>query len=226
MVKKEPKKKKNSPVRKGKGNAGGQKKLSLPTKARYSDREKESIDRLGKVIGKRNPVKLVQDSENSKKLHQDTTDPLLLRAQFLETTGTYHHQTACHLMNQAILAMPGDPDLDASNAAVDMMNGIQPKDPLEGMLATQMVAVHNMALECSKLAMVKGQHFEARDMSLKHAAKLMQVFTAQVEALNKYRTKGQQTINVQHVNVNQGGQAVVGNIQQGGGDGDGSKNAQ
>ena len=37
-----------------------------------------------------------------------------------------------------------------------------------------------------------------------------------VEALNRYRGKGQQHVRVEHVHVNQGGQAIVGAVQGGG----------
>ncbi|RWB00344.1 hypothetical protein [Mesorhizobium sp.] len=47
--------------------------------------------------------------------------------------------------------------------------------------------------------------------------KLTRTFAAQVEALKKYRTGGQQ-----HVTVNEGGQAIVGNVSHGG-QGDGKK---
>jgi hypothetical protein len=45
--------------------------------------------------------------------------------------------------------------------------------------------------------------------------KLARTFAAQVEALKKYRSAGEQTIRVQHVTVNDGGQAIVGNVSQG-----------
>jgi hypothetical protein len=47
--------------------------------------------------------------------------------------------------------------------------------------------------------------------------KLARTFASQVEALKKYRSAGEQTIKVQHVTVNEGGQAIVGNVSQGGG---------
>jgi len=47
--------------------------------------------------------------------------------------------------------------------------------------------------------------------------KLARTFTSQIEALKKYRATGEQNIRVQHVNVTDGGQAVVGNVQTGGG---------
>jgi hypothetical protein len=49
--------------------------------------------------------------------------------------------------------------------------------------------------------------------------KLMRTFTAQMEALRKYRTGGEQKVTVQHVHVNDGGQAVVGNVSHKGGGG-------
>jgi hypothetical protein len=43
---------------------------------------------------------------------------------------------------------------------------------------------------------------------------------AQVEALKRYRTGGQQKVTVEHVTVNEGGQAIVGNVTHKGGGGD------
>ena len=40
-----------------------------------------------------------------------------------------------------------------------------------------------------------------------------------VDTLKRYREGGKQTIQVQHVNVNEGGQALVGNVKTGGADG-------
>jgi len=100
-----------------------------------------------------------------------------------------------------------------------MHQGIEPKDTIESLLAAQMVATHNMAMEFSKRAMLSGQHPDAVNANVNRVTKLMRTFTTQVEALKKYRTGGKQTIQVQHVNVNEGGQAVVGNIQGGGGNG-------
>jgi hypothetical protein len=36
-----------------------------------------------------------------------------------------------------------------------------------------------------------------------------------MEALKRYRTGGEQMVTVQHVNVSEGGQAIVGNVTQG-----------
>lgn len=99
--------------------------------------------------------------------------------------------------------------------ALDLYESLAPTDGLEGMLATQMVGTHHAALECLRMAAVPGQTFASRDMNLKHAQKLMALYTQQVAALNKHRGKGQQKVTVEHVNVHAGGQAVVGNVEMG-----------
>jgi len=85
------------------------------------------------------------------------------------------------------------------------------------MLASQMAVVHAMALEMSSRAMFRDQSLLAVDKNINFVNKLMRTFSTQVETLNKYRTKGQQKIIVQHVNINDGGQAVIGDVKQGGG---------
>lgn len=118
-------------------------------------------------------------------------------------------------------ATPGQgSDLTAVNAGLAALAGIQPRDELEGLLATQMVAAHNMAMEMSRRALLPEQTVEGVSENVKRATRLMGVFTRQVEALTRYRTGGQQRVVVERVTVSDGGQAMFGNVSQGGG-GDG-----
>jgi len=55
--------------------------------------------------------------------------------------------------------------------------------------------------------------FASTDSTSKALNKLTRTFAAQVEALKRYRSKGEQTIKVQHVTVNEGGEAIVGNVR-------------
>ena len=103
-------------------------------------------------------------------------------------------------------------------AAYDTLMGIAPQGELEGMLAAQMIGTYNASMECLKRAMIAEQSFEARDQNLKHAAKLMSIYERQLAALDKHRGKGQQRITVEHVTVEAGGQAIVGNVLQEGGE--------
>lgn len=96
--------------------------------------------------------------------------------------------------------------------ALDLYESLEPGDGAEGMLAAQMVGTHLAALDCLRLAALPNQTFAGRDLSLKHAQKLMALYTQQLAALNKHRGKGQQTVTVEHVNVQPGGQAIVGTV--------------
>lgn len=99
--------------------------------------------------------------------------------------------------------------------ALELYESLEPADGAEGMLATQMVGTHLAALECLRRAALANQSFAGRDMALKHAAKLMDLYARQLQTLNKHRGKGQQKVTVEHVNVEAGGQAIVGHVQTG-----------
>ncbi len=105
------------------------------------------------------------------------------------------------------------------SATVAALIGIGPKDELEGMMAAQLIAAHNAAMECYRRAMIGEQTFEGRRENLAQANKLSRTFATLLEALNRHRGKGQQKVTVEHVHVHSGGQAVVGVVgTQGGGD--------
>ena len=104
-------------------------------------------------------------------------------------------------------------------AAVAALIGIGPKDELEGMIAAQLLAGHNAAMECYRRAMLPGQTFEGRSENLSQANKLSRTYATLLEALNRHRGKGGQKVTVEHVHVHAGGQAVVGVVETpGGGD--------
>ena len=44
------------------------------------------------------------------------------------------------------------------------------------------------------------------------AARLLRAYATQVEALRRLRNGGSQTVRVEHVHVNEGGQALIGNV--------------
>ncbi len=70
------------------------------------------------------------------------------------------------LANQAMQTLWLE-QLDASerdrkrSATVDALVGIGPKDELEGMMAAQLIAAHNAAMECYRRAMLGELTFEA-----------------------------------------------------------------
>jgi|SRR5262245_35453417 len=91
------------------------------------------------------------------------------------------------------------------HAAVDALIGIAPGDELEGMIAAQLIAAHNAAMECYRRAMIGEQTFEGRRENLSQANKLSRTYAALLDALSRHRGKGQQKVTVEHVHVGRSG---------------------
>lgn len=104
---------------------------------------------------------------------------------------------------------------DERTFMLSVIRDLAPRDPVERMLAVQMAATHVATIRQGRRMANADQlpQFEAHERAYN---KLARTFAAQVETLRKYRSGGQQTVTVQHVNVSDGGQAIVGNVKTGG----------
>ncbi len=182
-----------------------------PNKASsLSPAQKTNMERIVDRMEGRNAFKLKEDPETGKPAHLTPEMGMAM----MEATGMADRDAALRLINQ-VVNLQHEPDTQSANAAIAMLQGINPHDELEGMLAGQMVAVHNMSMEFSRRALLSNIALEAADRYINRASKLMGLFTRQAEALQRYRTKGQQKIVVQHVQVGEGGQAIIGDVHQG-----------
>lgn len=113
------------------------------------------------------------------------------------------------------------------DTAMDMADTIGAQNNLERSLAHQLAAAHNLAMRFSGLALAHGEKSwpatrrvdatpsDVREHAveaarLAHAAaRMMAAYQEGALALAKIRSGGRQTVVVQYVHVNQGGQAVV-----------------
>jgi Tfp pilus assembly protein PilE len=85
----------------------------------------------------------------------------------------------------------------------------------EAIMAPAYMAAMRMARQLAAAQMIPQQDAAERAFN-----KLARTFAAQMDTLKRYRSKGEQKVTVQHVTVNDGGQAVVGDVRTGGrGDG-------
>jgi hypothetical protein len=155
------------------------------------------------------------------------TDPSQLAGSLKRIGGSRSDDLNSILANQTIdslwLKNSDDKTRDLQlRAVVAGLNGIRPNDELEGMIAAQLIAAHNAAMECYRRAMIGEQTFEGRRENLSQGNKLSRTYAVLLEALNRHRGKGQQKVTVEHVHVHSGGQAIVGNVENPGG-GDTSK---
>jgi len=135
------------------------------------------------------------------------------RSALADLCGIANTELAGSIVNQALATFSRyDPDKKNASLAIAAFREIAPKDTFEGMLAAQMLGTHNLAMAClGRAANADLADTIARNIDL--ATKLTRTFTAQVEALNSHRGKGQQKVTVEHVTVNAGGQAIVGSVQ-------------
>ena len=194
-------------------------------KVDYTPEEQTLIDNYF-ISSKMGPVKY--KTTDKSKLFELEGDKLLAIAKITEAFGTPDPGLHMFLLDQVAQTFKGFQSSEGvcentkmaefCNHAMAILQGIKPQDEIEGMLAVQMIGVHNMAMEAMKTVMISGQYPEAKDSNTNRATKLLRTFAAQMEALKKYRTGGQQKMIVEHVHVHQGGQAIVGSVTtQGGG---------
>ncbi|QBJ22973.1 hypothetical protein [Haematobacter massiliensis] len=98
---------------------------------------------------------------------------------------------------------------------LSVVRDMAPRDTVERMLAVQMAATHVATIRAGRW-MATSDNLPQVQAHYTGFNKLARTFAAQVEALRKHRTGGEQRVTVQHVNVSDGGQAIVGNVQAGG----------
>jgi hypothetical protein len=133
-------------------------------------------------------------------------------------TGSHYDDFSQVVMSQALFTRwTAHSDEETNNlqaqAVFGAMLGMKPQDETEAMLIAQMIGCHNAAMECFRRAMISEQPHLGRQQNLSFANKLSRTYALHMEALDKHRGKGQQTVRVEHVTVNAGGQAIVGNVE-------------
>ena len=107
-----------------------------------------------------------------------------------------------------------------ARAGLAAMTGIGPGDVIADMVAAQLVSAHVAAMDCYRRAAGGELPLEVWREALNQANRLSRTSAALIEALNRHRGKsGQQTVRVEHVTENDGGQAIVGADEGPGGEG-------
>ncbi len=102
----------------------------------------------------------------------------------------------------------------------DMMAAMQaemkPRDAVEAMLIIQMTATHVAMTSLSQKMMDASSGYQVREALERSMTRLSRTYLSQMDAFRKYRTKTQQTVRVERVNVENGAQAIIGDIRHGG----------
>jgi len=198
-------------------------KAGMPaTPYQPTERERASMEAFSvRRLGKRPAPKMKVSPGEEASIAVDHVDPKMGGTLLLESLGLADGDAFSGLMYQVVNAATKgrEPNQDGINQLLALIQGIEPRDTVEAMLATQMAAVHNATMTFAR-RLNHVENIPQQDSASNAFNKLARTFTAQVEALNRHRGKGQQAIRVEHVTVAPGGQAIVGSnvYPQGGGD--------
>jgi hypothetical protein len=104
------------------------------------------------------------------------------------------------------------PTQHETNFGIDAFVGLVPDGPGEMMLCQQMIAAHEMAM-CMLTRSKQADNLSLMQEYGLMGVKMMGAYERLFQTLMKTR-RPQQTVRVEHVHVYEGGQAVVGNVNQ------------
>lgn len=135
-----------------------------------------------------------------------------------EIFATQDEEQANALLSHCLKTLNGNEAGNAGEASderqfmLSIVRDLAPRDAVERMLAVQMAATH-VATTRSARWLATCDNLPQCQAHYTGFNKLARTFTAQVDALRKHRNGGKQTVTVQHVNVEEGGQAIVGRVE-------------
>jgi len=113
---------------------------------------------------------------------------------------------------------------ETMNLALDGVAALAPRDGMEVLLSSQLVALHSQSMEFLRRGMLDDQTVDGVDRNVNRATKLLRSFATISDCLRAYRSGGQQKVTVEHVTVQSGGQAIVGTVNKGTGEGNAQEN--
>ncbi|MDB5577305.1 MAG: hypothetical protein JWR80_2481 [Bradyrhizobium sp.] len=145
----------------------------------------------------------------------DHPDPELGEQLMADAFGVGDRDAMHGILRQLVKASVNGRKPDAANLAfmIAMMEGIRPRDAIEAMLVAQMVSVHVTAMRCAH-HLACAEDLVQQESAGRTFGRLARAFPAQIESLNRYRNNGAPAVTVQNVSVQDGGNAIVGNVTQ------------
>lgn len=103
------------------------------------------------------------------------------------------------------------------NNCIAEMLALQPRDLIESKLCRKIIVLDVLLMDAAR-SIPNSKYINQANCNTNTLAKLSRLQNETIEALTRYRRKGEQKVTVQHVNVSNGGQAVVtGQMSTGGG---------
>jgi hypothetical protein len=100
-----------------------------------------------------------------------------------------------------------------ADATVSLLKSTRPKDAIDHMGSSLLIALNFAGLNCLARAANCGDSSAARDLNLRSGIKIGSVVSDLMKALDARHGRGRYGVNVGTVNVESGGQAIVGTVE-------------
>ncbi len=195
--------------------------LEAKAKLAEAERQKELIQKEF-VYFEKCPIRSVEAKDNNGDIirgykTKDKSTPVERFNILNSLTATQDILLSTNITAGAALAQPKTQDNSKSvNIVNQILADYEPKDSVEAKLILQEHTLYEQGLRYLHLADIQDQIFQA-EFYMRSAIKLLRLHNETVEALNRHRRGGTQRVIVQHIQVNDGGKAVVGGTFEGGG---------
>jgi hypothetical protein len=141
---------------------------------------------------------------------REVTITLESKEQLQALYGTKTYEAANAILGTALNSF-GQNASEYADLMPAMAVEMEPRDAVEAMLVTQMAATH-VAMTTMSLKLHHATSFLMRESFDRSMTRLSRSFLAQMDQLKKYRAKAQQIVRVERVEINEGGQAIVGDV--------------
>ena len=196
--------------------------LALPAEPKEPRSEKSDDSVLAGVMADFHAAAAGSDTvaEWLRKLDGNPNNLQLMLAKVFGVKGS---SAALQLFNETSNCVPGS-WRHGFRVVVQLAGSLQPKNASQGLLTSQIIATHTQAMNAMQRCRTTSD-FELQELYCNRSMRLMRLCAHQVELLAKLQGKIQQRVVVQRVDIQAGGQAIVGTVATGGpGGGDGGGN--
>lgn len=96
-----------------------------------------------------------------------------------------------------------------ATAAMAALKNLAPQDAGEGMLAAQMVAVHNIGMDCLIRAMGAKGDDKAMETHMRQGGRFLQLYLKQLDQLGRKRGRRRQSVRIEHERAGEDGRVKV-----------------
>lgn len=152
-------------------------------------------------------LKAIMISDGSKSENASNENVDKVKAVSKKTAGTEDISDAYAIISHVAKGMPQESSDKRLNHAARMLSILQPQNEMEALLYGQFLSLQEAGLKCVHQANhQRGFYHEERLYLL--GTKLLAQANATIQALTKYRSGGQQSIQVVHVH-NKDGRAII-----------------